>query len=55
MAASQSPTAISACTASLVLPLTPSDRRLEILAQSSAKPSAALASAVANTARLAAR
>ena len=55
MTTSQSAIAVSACTSSLVLPDTPSERRLRSLVQSSAKPSPAIASAVPSTPRLAAR
>ncbi len=47
--------AVTPCTASLVLPETPSERRLRSFVMSSAKPSAAMASAVRSTATLAAR
>ena len=52
---SQSAIAVSAWTSSFVLPDTPSERRLRSLITSSAKPSAAIASAVPRTARLEAR
>ena len=55
VAASHRPTEISASTISLLRPERPSERRLEIFVQSSAKPTSAVASAVASTTRLTAR
>ena len=55
MATSHSPIAITAWAASFVLPDTPSERFLRTLARSSASPSPAVATAVANTAMLTAR
>ena len=52
---SHRPMAMTAWAASFVLPDTPSDRFLRTLARSSASPSPAVASAVANTAMLMAR
>ncbi len=53
--ATQSAIAVSACTSSFVRPETPRERRCRSFVTSSANPSAAMASVVPSTQRLAAR